>query len=72
MHSICQDSSDSDLGIQLAMSKKVWKTPKEPIKVEETDEELDKLFTKRKKASKLSKKGQQGTGIRILDRGSVS
>jgi len=54
--------SDSDLSIQLAVSKKARRTPKEPIEVEETDEELDKVVTKGRQGRKPSKKERMRHG----------
>jgi len=58
---IDSDGTASDGSIQLAVSKKARKTPKESlIEDEDTDESLDKLFTGRKKGRKPSKKKREG------------
>ena len=50
------DTGSSDEIIQPAVTKKARKTPREPIEVEESDEELDKVVTKGQQARKPSKK----------------
>lgn len=58
---IDSDGTASDRSIELVVSKKARKTPKElPIEDEDTDESLDKIFTGRKKGRKLSKKKRKG------------